>query len=215
MNHAFWGPEFFDKDIKNAIDKYDFEYTYFENKSQLQDQIVKDLVNNKVIGLFQNKMEWGPRALGNRSIIANPTNEKMKDIVNSKIKFREPYRPFAPSVLEDKISTIFEESENQEVNPNDFMLNVVKVKKEYINKIPAVSHLGTARVQAVRKSNKDYYDLIKKFENKTNIPVILNTSFNVKGEPIVCSPLDALNTFSISGLDNLALGNYYLSKNKE
>jgi carbamoyltransferase len=139
----------------------------------------------------------------------------MKDIVNSKIKFREPYRPFAPSVLEDKISTIFEESENQEVNPNDFMLNVVKVKKEYINKIPAVSHLGTARVQAVRKSNKDYYDLIKKFENKTNIPVILNTSFNVKGEPIVCSPLDALNTFSISGLDNLALGNYYLSKNKE
>ena len=215
MNHAFWGPEFFDKDIRNAIDKYDFEYTYFENKSQLQDQIVKDLVNNKVIGLFQNKMEWGPRALGNRSIIANPTNEKMKDIVNSKIKFREPYRPFAPSVLEDKISTIFEESENQEVNPNDFMLNVVKVKKEYINKIPAVSHLGTARVQAVRKSNKDYYDLIKKFENKTNIPVILNTSFNVKGEPIVCSPLDALNTFSISGLDNLALGNYYLSKNKE
>ena len=215
MNHAFWGPEFFDKDIKNAIDKYDFAYTYFENKSQLQDQIVKDLVNNKVIGLFQNKMEWGPRALGNRSIIANPTNKKMKDIVNSKIKFREPYRPFAPSVLEDKISTIFEESENQEVNPNDFMLNVVKVKKEYINKIPAVSHLGTARVQAVRKSNKDYYDLIKKFENKTNIPVILNTSFNVKGEPIVCSPLDALNTFSISGLDNLALGNYYLSKNKE
>ena len=215
MNHAFWGPEFFDKDIRNAIDKYDFEYTYFENKSQLQDQIVKDLVNNKVIGLFQNKMEWGPRALGNRSIIANPTNEKMKDIVNSKIKFREPYRPFAPSVLEDKISTIFEEPENQEANPNDFMLNVVKVKKEYINKIPAVSHLGTARVQAVRKSNKDYYDLIKKFENKTNIPVILNTSFNVKGEPIVCSPLDALNTFSISGLDNLALGNYYLSKNKE
>ena len=215
MNHAFWGPEFFDKDIRNAIDKYDFEYTYFENKSQLQDQIVKDLVNNKVIGLFQNKMEWGPRALGNRSIIANPTNEKMKDIVNSKIKFREPYRPFAPSVLEDKISTIFEESENQEVNPNDFMLNVVKVKKEYINKIPAVSHLGTARVQSVRKSNKDYYNLIKKFENKTNIPVILNTSFNVKGEPIVCSPSDALNTFSISGLDNLALGNYYLSKNKE
>jgi len=215
MNHAFWGPEFFDKDIRNAIDKYDFEYTYFENKSQLQDQIVKDLVNNKVIGLFQNKMEWGPRALGNRSIIANPTNEKMKDIVNSKIKFREPYRPFAPSVLEDKISTIFEEPENQEVNPNDFMLNVVKVKKEYINKIPAVSHLGTARVQSVRKSNKDYYNLIKKFENKTNIPVILNTSFNVKGEPIVCSPSDALNTFSISGLDNLALGNYYLSKNKE
>ena len=215
MNHAFWGPEFFDKDIRNAIDKYDYEYTFFENKNQLQDQIVKDLVNNKVIGLFQNKMEWGPRALGNRSIIANPTNEKMKDIVNSKIKFREPYRPFAPSVLEDKISTIFEEPENQEVNPNDFMLNVVKVKKEYIKKIPAVSHLGTARVQSVRKSNKDYYNLIKKFENKTNIPVILNTSFNVKGEPIVCSPSDALNTFSISGLDNLALGNYYLSKNKE
>jgi carbamoyltransferase len=212
MKHAYWGPEFSNEDIKNAIDKYKFKYIYFEDKNKMQDEIVKDLVNNKVIGLFQNRIEWGPRALGNRSIIANPTNPEMKDIVNAKIKFREPYRPFAPSVLEDKISTIFEESENEEVNNNDFMLNVVKVKKEYIPKIPAVSHMGTARVQAVRKSNTDYYNLIKKFENKTKIPLLLNTSFNVKGEPIVCSPEDALNTFTISGLDKLALGNYYLSK---
>ena len=212
MKHAYWGPEFSNDEIKNAIDKYKFKYIYFEDKNKMQDEIVKDLVHNKVIGLFQNRIEWGPRALGNRSIIANPTNPEMKDIVNAKIKFREPYRPFAPSVLEDKISTIFEESENEEVNNNDFMLNVVKVKKEYIPKIPAVSHMGTARVQAVRKSNTDYYNLIKKFENKTKIPLLLNTSFNVKGEPIVCSPEDALNTFTISGLDKLALGNYYLSK---
>ena len=212
MKHAYWGPEFSNEDVKNAIDKYKYKYVYFEDKNKMQDEIVKDLVNNKVIGLFQNRIEWGPRALGNRSIIANPTNPEMKDIVNAKIKFREPYRPFAPSVLEDKISTIFEESENEEVNNNDFMLNVVKVKKEYISKIPAVSHMGTARVQSVRKSNMDYYNLIQKFENKTKIPMLLNTSFNVKGEPIVCSPEDALNTFTISGLDKLALGNYYLSK---
>ena len=212
MKHAYWGPEFSNDEIKNAIDKYKYKYIYFEDKNKMQDEIVNDLVSNKVIGLFQNRIEWGPRALGNRSIIANPTSPEMKDIVNAKIKFREPYRPFAPSVLEDKISTIFEDNDDKEVNNNDFMLNVVKVKKEYIPKIPAVSHMGTARVQSVRKSNMDYYNLIKKFENKTNIPLLLNTSFNVKGEPIVCSPEDALNTFTISGLDKLALGNYYLTK---
>ena len=212
MKHAYWGPEFSNDEIKKAIDKYKFKYIYFEDKNKMQDEIVNDLVSNKVIGLFQNRIEWGPRALGNRSIIANPTSPEMKDIVNAKIKFREPYRPFAPSVLEDKISTIFEDNDDKEVNNNDFMLNVVKVKKEYIPKIPAVSHMGTARVQSVRKSNMDYYNLIKKFENKTNIPLLLNTSFNVKGEPIVCSPEDALNTFTISGLDKLALGNYYLTK---
>ena len=174
--------------------------------------IVKDILENKVIGLFQNKMEWGPRALGNRSIIANPTLEEMKDIVNSKIKFREPYCPFAPSVMEDKIEDIFVTKYKKNVNPNDFMLNVIKVKSEYIDKIPAVSHMGTARIQSVRKQNKDYYNLIKKFYKITGIPMLLNTSFNIKGEPIVCSPTDALNTFSKSGLDKLAIGNYYLTK---
>ena len=97
-------------------------------------------------------------------------------------------------------------------NPNDYMLNVVEVKKEKIDIIPAVSHMGTARIQSVRKKNKDYYNLIEKFYKKTNIPLVLNTSFNIKGEPIVCSPKDALNTFTKSGLDNLAIGNYYLTK---
>ena len=212
MDHSYWGPNYSDDEIKESLGKYSYKFEYFENKSDLHDCIVNDLIDDKVIGLFQNKIEWGPRALGNRSIIANPSNSKMKDIVNAKIKFREPYRPFAPSVLEDKIDEIFDVKNNQEPNPNDFMLNVVDVKKEFINKIPAVSHMGTARIQSVRKSNKDYYNLIKKFESKTNIPLVLNTSFNVKGEPIVCSPDDALNTFTISGLDKLVLGNYYISK---
>ena len=212
MDHAFWGPEFSDEEIKKVLIQSNFKYTYYENKEDIQNIIVKDIVENKVIGLFQNKMEWGPRALGNRSIIANPTLVEMKDIVNSKIKFREPYRPFAPSVMEDKIEDIFITKYEKNVNPNDFMLNVIKVKSEYINKIPAVSHMGTARIQSVRKQNKDYYNLIKKFYNITGIPLLLNTSFNIKGEPIVCSPADALNTFSKSGLDKLALGNYYLTK---
>ena len=212
MDHAFWGPEFTDEEIKKTLTKSDFEYTYYENKEDIQNIIIKDILENKVIGLFQNKMEWGPRALGNRSIIANPTIEEMKDIVNSKIKFREPYRPFAPSVMEDKIEDIFITKYEKNVSPNDFMLNVIKVKSEYINKIPAVSHMGTARIQSVRKQNKDYYNLIKKFYDITGIPLLLNTSFNIKGEPIVCSPADALNTFSKSGLDKLALGNYYLTK---
>ena len=212
MDHAFWGPEFSNDEIKKVLEKSNYKYIYYQNKEDIQNMIVKDILENKVIGLFQNKMEWGPRALGNRSIIANPTLEEMKDIVNSKIKFREPYRPFAPSVMEDKIEDIFVTKYKKNVNPNDFMLNVIKVKSEYIDKIPAVSHMGTARIQSVRKQNKDYYNLIKKFYKITGIPLLLNTSFNIKGEPIVCSPADALNTFSKSGLDKLALGNYYLTK---
>ena len=212
MDHAFWGPEFNDEEIKQALKKSNFKYTYYKNKVDIQDKIVSDIMENKVIGLFQNKMEWGPRALGNRSIIANPTIFEMKDIVNAKIKFREPYRPFAPSVLEDKIEDIFVTKQEKLPGPNDFMLNVVKVKSEYRNKIPAVSHMGTARIQSVRKHNTDYYNLIKKFYDVTGVPLLLNTSFNIKGEPIVCTPADALNTFSKSGLDNLAIGNYYLTK---
>lgn len=212
MDHAFWGPEFNNKEIKQALKKSDFKYTYYKNKVDIQNKIVSDILKNKVIGLFQNKMEWGPRALGNRSIIANPTIFEMKDIVNAKIKFREPYRPFAPSVLEDKIEDIFVTKHEKLPGPNDFMLNVVKVKSKYENKIPAVSHMGTARIQSVRKQNTDYYNLIKKFYDVTGIPLLLNTSFNIKGEPIVCTPTDALNTFSKSGLDNLAIGNYYLTK---
>ena len=206
------GAAFSNDEIKKVLEKSNYKYIYYQNKEDIQNMIVKDILENKVIGLFQNKMEWGPRALGNRSIIANPTLEEMKDIVNSKIKFREPYRPFAPSVMEDKIEDIFVTKYKKNVNPNDFMLNVIKVKSEYMDKIPAVSHMGTARIQSVRKQNKDYYNIINKFYKITGIPLLLNTSFNIKGEPIVCSPSDALNTFSKSGLDKLAIGNYYLTK---
>jgi len=212
MTHAFWGPNFDNVEIGNIIKKSGYKYKFYKNKNEIQNAIVKDIIDKKVIGLFQNKMEWGPRALGNRSIIANPTLAEMKDIVNAKIKFREPYRPFAPSVLENEIEKFFESECNPDPNPNDFMLNVVKVKQEYIDKIPAVSHMGTARIQSVRKNNLDYYNLIQKFHQKTGIPMLLNTSFNIKGEPIVCTPSDAINTFSKSGLDKLAIGNYYLTK---
>ena len=148
-------------------------------------------------------MEWGPRALGNRSILADPRRAEMKDLINRKIKFREPYRPFAPSVLEARAADYFDLT-----GPSPFMTVVVRVREGMKDAIPAVTHVdGTARVQTVsRTQNPRFWTLLKAFEARTSVPVLLNTSFNVKGEPIVCSPADAVACFLKTDLDYVVLG---------
>jgi carbamoyltransferase len=168
------------------------------------------LRDDKVIGWFQGRMEYGPRALGCRSILANPMNPEMKKIVNSKIKFREFFRPFAPAVLREHADEYFEM--NGQDSP--FMLLVPPVRAEKRAVIPAVTHAdGTGRVQTVtREANEMFYELIRQFGVLTGVPVLLNTSFNVRGEPIVCTPQDAVNCFLKTGLDYLVMGHILVAK---
>lgn len=214
MNHAYYGKSFSDLDIKNFLESRNIKYEYIDNEELLLEKISKAIANGKVIGWFHNRTEWGPRALGSRSILADPRRADMKDIVNTKIKFREPYRPFAPSVLAEYAKDFFEIDDSQNHHPLRFMLYVVPVKKEKQNLIPAITHVdGSARPQLVFKEESPrYWKLIKKFYDLTGVPLVLNTSFNLKGEPIVNSPEDAYLTFERSGLDILVLENYIVSK---
>ena len=174
---------------------------------------VERLLSGKVVGWFQGRSEWGPRALGNRSILADPRRGEMKDLLNSKTKFREPFRPFAPSVPVDASEEYFDLPRPESNMTTRFMLLVVPIKDDSQAKIPAVDHMGTARVHTVHRDTSPLYDrLIRSFGDATGVPVLLNTSFNVRGEPIVNSPDDALNTFANSGIDTLVMGNYVLDK---
>ena len=213
MEHAYWGKEYSDQQIDSAINDSGMKYSVFNQEPSLIDQAIDRLISGKVLGWFQGRFEWGPRALGNRSILADPRNSEMKDIVNEKIKFREPFRPFAPSVLVEESQKYFDITNPESAFPSKFMLYVVPVKTRYENTIQAVNHMGTARIQTVdKKSNQLYYDLIHAFYKATGTPMILNTSFNVRGEPIVNSPSDAINTFNNSGIDSLILGNRIIDK---
>lgn len=168
------------------------------------------LAEGKIIGWFQGRMEIGPRALGNRSILANPTLPHMKDKINAEVKHREAYRPFAPSAIAEKQSVYFDS-----IGESPFMLKVCPVRPEMRDKLPAITHVdGSARLQTVSKSiNPVYHDLIRKFGEKSGVPVLLNTSFNIMGEPIVESPINAIRCFFSTGLDALALGSYLIRKN--
>ena len=213
MDHAYWGEEYTDDEVKSAIEAFGLSGIYMDDPDKLVDLAVESLLNNETIGWFQGKFEWGPRALGNRSILADPRSSKTKDIVNNKIKFREPFRPFAPSVLAECAEQYFDLPDPGLHLPARFMQLVVPVLEDKQSIIPAVSHEGTARVQTVDlDSNPLYYKLIQRFGEATGVPILLNTSFNVRGEPIVSSPEDALNTFVNSGLDMLAIGNYIVRK---
>ena len=174
---------------------------------------VDRLTSGKVIGRFNGRFEWGPRSLGNRSILADPRSNEMKDLVNTKIKFREPFRPFAPSALAEIAESYFELPNATDNMAARFMLLVTNVHEDKQDLIPAVSHMGTARVQTVYKeTNSSYYNLIERFGQSTGVPILLNTSFKVRGEPIVSSPNDALNTFRNSGIDTLVIGNHIVDK---
>jgi len=211
MDHAYWGKEYSDADVRGALDRRGIRYAFFDDEPKLLDATVDDLTAGKVIGWYQGRFEWGPRALGNRSIIGDPRRAEMKDIVNTKIKFREPYRPFAPSVLAGEAERFFDLADSQRHDAARFMLLVVPVKSDAV---PAVTHVdNSARLQTVFEStNPRYYDLIRRFGQATGVPVVLNTSFNLRGEPIVTTPDNALNTFFASEMDTLVLGNHIVHK---
>lgn len=206
--HNYWGPQFSDSEIEEALVKYKIPYKKIKD---IEKYAAEQIYNGKIIGWFQGRMEFGQRALGNRSILADPRDPAMKDKVNKAVKYRETFRPFAPSILEEQVSEYFECRKDASV---PFMEKVFMIKKEKRNLIPAVTHLdGSGRLQTVKQEvNPRYYKLISEFKTLTGIPIVLNTSFNLKGEAIVCSPTDALRTFFSCGLDSLVLGNYVVAK---
>lgn len=216
MEHAYWGEEYGDARIKEFIDQNNLSHTHFDDTDKLTEFCADMLTQGKVCGWFQGRFEFGPRALGNRSIIGDPRKAEMKDIVNSKIKFREAFRPFAPVVLIEKAEEYFNHPGCAAQYPSRFMLLVAPVQQDKRDKIPAVTHEdGTGRLQVVKREwNPRYYDLIRHFGDATGVHVLLNTSFNLKGEPIVTTPENAFNTFMKSGLDLLVLGNYVIEKEK-
>ena len=214
LTHAYWGESYTNREIETFLKGQKADYMFLK-KNQLIDMVSTEIQSGKVVGWMQDKFEWGARALGARSILADARNPKMKDIVNSKVKFREAFRPFAPSVLSEKASDIFDLPHNyREHQPLRYMLYVVPVKRIWQKKVPAITHADySARPQLVDiKTNPLYYQLIKRFYQKTGVPLILNTSFNLKGEPIVATPADAYSTFMRSGIDILVMGNFVCKK---
>jgi len=216
MEHAYWGEEHSPADTQKFLKENNIPYELIENEEKLIERVVDSIEEGKVIGWHQGRFEWGPRALGNRSILADPRSTEMKDIVNVKIKFREPFRPFAPSVLEDRAGEYFDLDEPERHYPARFMLYVTNVHEDKREILPAITHVdGTGRLQTVRKElNPKYYKLIEAFGDATGVPVLLNTSFNLKGEPVVNTPAEAFSSFSASGMDLLVLGNYLVTKNE-
>ncbi len=217
MEHAYWGQSFSEGEIKDFLENADIPYEYVEDEDALTQRVANALVDGQVVSLYQGRTEWGPRALGNRSILADPRRAEMKEIVNTKIKFREPFRPFAPVVLEEAASEYFEiEAPEKQFMPR-FMLMVAPVKKDKWDVIPATTHTGgSGRLQTIREEwNPRYYNIVKHFGEATGVPVVLNTSFNLRGEPIVNSPANAYNTFSNSGIDLLVLDKFFVRKKKQ
>jgi carbamoyltransferase len=214
MRHAYWGQEYGAGEIDGFLRASNISHSRVENDDKLMARVVDLLQEGKVVGWFQGRFEWGPRALGNRSILADPRNPAMKDIVNTKIKFREPFRPFAPSVLVDRVTEFFDLREPHHHYPARYMLYVVDVKDGMRERIPAITHVdGTARLQTVDPETAPrYHRLIETFGDATGVPVVLNTSFNLKGEPIVNTPAEAFSTFSRSGMDALVLGHHVIEK---
>jgi len=211
LDHAYWGEEFNQGKIEDFLKTTGAKWERIEDDEKLFSLITENLQKKKVIGWMQGRAEWGPRALGNRSILADPRFAEMKDIVNSKIKFREAFRPFAPSVALESVKDHFEMKDAERHQPSRYMLYVVPITTDAI---PAVKHAdGTGRLQAVeRKVNPRYYDMIKTHGKATGVDVVLNTSFNLKGEPIVNTPRDAFSTFTRCEMDMLVMQNAVVYK---
>lgn len=229
-NRVYLGPDFSDKIEKQILDGYSAKYKFVENSDDLLNEVASALNSNKVVGFFNGAMEFGPRALGARSILANPQDPEMQSKLNLNIKYRESFRPFAPSVLVEKISEYFDLD-----RPSPYMLMVAPVNNEIRyevaehhddilrevsqvrSTIPAVTHVDySARIQSVsERDNKKYYDLINKFYELSGCAVLVNTSFNVRGEPIVCTPADAYECFMRTEMDVLVIDNYILYKEEQ
>jgi len=216
MDHAYWGPEFDDHDIamllhreKEAFDGEHCNVRRMEDEGELVQIVAQGIKQGLVTGWFQSRMEWGPRALGNRSILADPRRADMKEILNSKIKRRESFRPFAPSVLREHVADWFETDDDV-----PFMMQVYQIREERRASIPAVTHVdGSGRLQTVqRHTNPRYYRLIEAFRKLTGVPMVLNTSFN-ENEPVVCKPAEALACFLRTKMDVLVLGDWVIRRN--
>jgi len=208
LTDAFLGPEYSKEEIRTALEASKIR---FEERADIAADAAELIAQGEVVAWFQGRMEWGPRALGARSILADPTKPQTKDLVNRIVKGRELFRPFAPAVLAERAGDYFEMA-----SPSPFMLFVHRVRPERRTDIPSVVHVdGTARVQTVsQESNPRFWRLIKLFGEKTGVPVLLNTSFNVDGEPIVCTPRDAIRCFYSTGIDALAIGDFLVKKER-
>jgi carbamoyltransferase len=207
MRHAYYGPEWSDSHLRDELARSGVTYEQFDDNA-LVNETARALASGKIVGWFQGRMEFGPRALGNRSILADPRRAGMKDILNRRIKHREPFRPFCPSVLAEAAGEYFE---IPSVSP--FMVQAYRVKPEQQSRIPAVVHAdGTARLQTVeRESNPRFWKLLKVFGEITGVPVLINTSFN-ENEPIVAAPREALDCFARTDMDLLVMGPFIADK---
>jgi carbamoyltransferase len=208
LDHAFWGPAFDNAACRAAAAKFPVRAAELD-EGALLDRVVDALCDGEVVGWFQGRMEFGARALGNRSLLADPRRADMRDIINLKIKFREKFRPFAPSILEEHVADYFETAA-----PSPFMEKVFQIRLEKRRLIPAVTHVdGSGRLQTVdRASNPRYYDLIARFQKRTGVPLLLNTSLN-ENEPIVHTPEQAIDCFLRTKMDALVLENLFVERN--
>jgi len=209
LKHAYWGPGFSDNEIEQLLKESKLKYTKHKN---IEEVVAKLVADGNIVGWFQGRMEMGPRALGNRSILSNPMIKDMDKRVNQEVKHREVWRPFAPSVVEESASKYFKGVDKAKSSP--FMLHTFYVQDSFKKKFPAITHVdGSSRIQTVRKDqNRKYYKLLREVEKHTGHSMVMNTSFNDNGEPIVCTPKDALKCYSATGLDAVALGSYLLKK---
>ncbi len=211
MDHAYWGPQFSAAEIRRVVDSVEAsdDVAIAEmDESELCHLTARHIAAGKIVGWFEGAAEWGPRALGNRSILADPRRPEMKDILNRRVKHREIFRPFAPSIIEEATGDFFEKT-----HPSPFMTFAYPVHPERRKDIPAATHVdGTARLQTVSRSASPlYWKLIRAFGDRTRVPVVLNTSFN-DNEPIVCRPEEALDCFRRTHMDVLVMGNFILER---
>ncbi|USN45018.1 MAG: hypothetical protein H6502_03060 [Candidatus Woesearchaeota archaeon] len=213
LHDAYLGPSYTTAQVKRFLDKNKINYTTFASDKELVETTAKLVATNHVVGWFQKGMEWGPRALGARSILASPCNPEAKELLNEKVKHREKFRPFAPVVCEDDALTYFE-SDKPVPEPTDFMLMVYPVVKKWRTAIPSVTHVdGSGRLQTIRRAqNPLYYDILKAFGKHTGVPIMINTSFNIRGEPIVCSPYDAYKCMMGTGIDYLVMDKFLIKR---
>ncbi|RPJ58155.1 MAG: hypothetical protein EHM23_18245 [Acidobacteria bacterium] len=214
MEHCFWGASYTQDQALAAVKRSGLPFTIIDDEEELVETAARDLSAGRVVGWFHGGFEWGPRALGNRSILADPRRAEMKDIVNSKIKFREAFRPFAPAIPSERVGEFFEGAQTPQMQQlARFMLLVLPWRPGKGELVQAVNHMGTGRVQAVcQTSNPLFYRLLRRFGDETGTPVLLNTSFNLRGEPIVSSPEDALRSFQASGIDTMMLDRIWVRK---
>jgi len=229
--NPFLGPEYSEAQIKKSLDDLGVVYRYISDENEYLQMIVTALVNEHIVGFFEGRMEFGPRALGSRSILANPKVDGMLQKVNNKIKFRESWRPFAPAILEEEADNYFEGivkspymlhtskikeayRKNEEINRSQMLgESLYKILNQSYSTFPAITHCDySSRIQTVNQSNGIFYRLLKSFNKRSGCPMLLNTSFNVRGEPIVCTPKDAIDCFFNTHLSILAIGRFYIEK---